>query len=84
MTKVAVFQDPTGDSWMKWYARELSTAMLVNNLTLCFPLFLSMYRRVMSRVSTIRNLRAQGPRATSPKSESTQVPREEGEGWANL
>lgn len=30
--------------WLRWYVRELSTAMLVGNLTLCYPLCLFIWR----------------------------------------
>jgi hypothetical protein len=30
--------------WEIWYIREISTAMLIANLTLCFPLSLAIYR----------------------------------------
>jgi hypothetical protein len=53
LTKVEVFLNPIGNTFMRWYVRELSTAMIVNNLTLCFPLLLAMYRRV--RIYTIRS-----------------------------
>lgn len=45
LNKVMIFEGTTdADSWVQWYMRELSTAMLVANLTVCFPLILLIYR----------------------------------------
>lgn len=32
------------EAWVKWCIREISTAMLVANLTVCYPLILLIYR----------------------------------------
>lgn len=38
---------------MKWYVREVSTAMIVTNLPLCFPLILAMSRHVKGHITAV-------------------------------
>lgn len=50
ITKYIVFSGPTEPTWVKWYIREVGTAMLVGNLTLCFPLLLALYDTFKDKV----------------------------------
>lgn len=52
LTKVIVFEGLTGVTWVRWYLREVSTAVLIGNLTVCFPLALTIYRYCRTTLST--------------------------------
>lgn len=53
LTKYIVFTDPTNTvKYMVWYIREISTAMIVNNLAMCYPLGLKIFRVVKTQVET--------------------------------
>jgi hypothetical protein len=54
-------------AWVRWYMREISTAMIVANLTVCFPLILLIWRFIC------RILPMDIVDLTTNKSESTAV-----------
>jgi len=55
--KYAVFTHPAHTMWIRWTVRELSAAMLVGNLIVCFPLMRRVWyslggNRLISSVSS--------------------------------